>query len=111
MVTGIQSTEAGQGTLADDYASRTDVCGPFCDATPEVSFEDEHGDDVHWCSDCYEKPCGRCREPIDDDENQRKKLCQDCRDDIRNGNVSRQSKQKQPAESPVTQEQTKLTSL
>jgi hypothetical protein len=67
--------------LVDEYAERADVCGPFCDNEPEVSFVDKHGVEVNWCRECYEEPCGRCGNPMEE-KNKRKGLCQDCRDEI-----------------------------
>ena len=68
--------------LADRYAQREDVCGVFCDNDPEVTFTDERGITVHWCRECYEKPCSHCGGEIED-RNKRKGMCQDRRDEIR----------------------------
>jgi len=68
-------------TAADAWAIRTDICGVFCEAEPEVSFVDEWGIEVHWCRDCYEEPCGHCGEELRD-ENKRKGMCQSRRDEI-----------------------------
>jgi len=91
-------------TIADVWAIRSDVCGPFCDAEPTVSFLDEHGIEVHQCRECYERPCGRCFGDIERNENRRKGLCQDCREEIRLlGGDNERGIQKEP-----DSEQTKL---
>lgn len=69
-------------SIATEYAVCEDVCSVFCDAAPEVPFVDEWGFEVHWCRSCYEEPCGRCFGAFKNDENKRKGLCQDCRDEI-----------------------------
>lgn len=67
--------------LSDVDAIRTDRCGVFCDAEPTVSFIDEWGIEVHWCRECYERPCDHCGGEIED-RNKRKGMCQDRRDEI-----------------------------
>jgi len=74
-------TETYSGALGG-YDQRTDVCSSLCDATPTIPFTDELGFEIHWCHDCYHKPCGHCGAQITDDRNKRKGLCQECRDSI-----------------------------
>lgn len=67
---------------ANEYARREDICGLFCDSEPTVSFIDEWGIEVHWCRECYEKPCEHCGGVIKE-RNKRKGMCQARRDEIR----------------------------
>ncbi len=71
--------------ITHDTARDESVCGVFCDAEPEVSFE-AFGYTFHWCRDCYEGPCGRCHEPIPQDtrgSTRAKGWCEDCREEVK----------------------------
>lgn len=41
------------------------------------------GSEYPVCRGCYDSPCGRCPDPIEDDSNVAKDLCQGCRTEIR----------------------------
>jgi hypothetical protein len=55
----------------------------FCGNEADLTVPAPDGSDYPICRECYESPCGRCREPIEDDSNVAKGLCQSCRDEIR----------------------------
>lgn len=56
---------------------------PFCDEDAVLVVPAPDGSDYPVCRGCYESDCGRCRAPIEKDENVAKGLCQGCRDEIR----------------------------
>jgi len=71
--------------VSHETARDESVCGVFCDAEPEVSFE-AFGYTFHWCRDCYEGPCNRCHEPIPEDtrgSTRAKGWCEDCREEVK----------------------------
>jgi hypothetical protein len=71
--------------MSEHSAGSTDSCSryPFCDETPDLVVPALDGSDYPICRGCYESDCGRCRAPIENDDNVAKGLCQDCRDEIR----------------------------
>jgi len=63
----------------------TDRCSryPFCDKTADLVVPAPDESDYPICRECYEEPCGRCFDAIENDDNVAKGLCQGCRDEIR----------------------------
>lgn len=76
-------TDGGEDVeITHDEARDESRCGLFCDEEPDVSFE-AFGYTFHRCQSCYEEPCSRCGEEIEDDSNKPKGWCQSCREEIR----------------------------